>query len=261
MTDREGTAETESPAQAPEEEVAAGEELVQAIGESLADAAIESALADGDAKATIGKWTSADSALLLFLAVNLVFMLAFVLSTEPGPAPVTKQPGTVQETPPGEHGEAPVRPMNVLWARAERLADEGKVEEAVEVLEQMLREDASITGVVRRSVYLKLSYYCGLLGGDRIKDADHYFRLASSGFERGLLPEDLWRLSEEAFGFGDYAQARRYNARFLLQESLLTEEQLLTVPLAYLRMADGYRMQSKEKGEARTDSPSSESGK
>ncbi|MFQ5504235.1 MAG: hypothetical protein ACE5F1_05475 [Planctomycetota bacterium] len=247
MADRGGAAETQSPVQATTEELATGEELVQVLGESIADAAIESAEAAEGPRSTIGKWTSADSALAVFLAVNMVFMLALVLSTEPRTDPVPEEPGAVQgEVPSGREGDAPVRPKNILWARAEDLAEQGKVEEAVGVLEQMLREDESITGVLRRSVYLKLSYYCGLLGGDRIKDADHYFRLASSGFERGLLPEDLWRLSEEAFGFGDYVQARRYNARFLLQESLLTSEQLMTVPLAYLRMADGYRQQSKE---------------
>jgi hypothetical protein len=137
----------------------------------------------------------------------------------------------------------PAHPRSRLWAEANELASQGNLGAAIARLELLLAREPSLGDVVRRAVYTQLAYYCGL--ADRADDARRYLRLSRSDLELGLVPDELWRMAEEAHAAGDWATARRFTARFLLSEGQMAEELKSRIPLAYLRLADGYRDEAK----------------
>ena len=208
----------------------------------------------------LGQWSSLDRVILWILVVNFVVLAGLMLMPSKKGTGLREDsqqnarsgdaPHAARETPrarapasrPEVTGKRPLLPRHRLFEQANAQAAAGNVAGAIGLLERLLKEDKRLGETVRRSVYVQLSYYCGLL--DRSDDAMRWLRLSRRGFERGLLPDDLWRLAEAAYEARDFVEARRYAARFLLLRSQQSDELAQNIPVAYLRLADGYREQA-----------------
>lgn len=138
----------------------------------------------------------------------------------------------------------PPVPRSRYWEEAWKESEKGNLSQAILYLERLLKEEPNMEEAVRRTVQLQLSHFCGLAG--RFDEMRRYLALAQKGTMKALGPSDLWRLAEEAYAVRDYQESRRYLARFLLQQNQMPKELKAKVPLAYLRLADGYRNEARE---------------
>ncbi len=265
----------------------------EALGEALKDAAIEES--KGKKAKTKGKkskkkskgrsklasFSKVDWAIATVLLANLLMM--FVLGLVPVPGLGSKDPqqdsgsrGTKPEKkqkasalPPSlrkrieamkggvrpEQRKPPI-PRSRYWEEAWKESEKGNLSQAILYLERLLKEEPNMEEAVRRTVQLQLSHFCGLAG--RFDEMRHYLALAQKGTLKALGPEDLWRLAEEAFAVRDYQESRRYLARFLLQQNQMPENLKEKIPLAYLRLADGYRNEAREVPKKKTTSSNHE---
>ena len=243
-------------------------ELDEVLGEALADMAstvAEEALAEAEqphrrkkrARPATGArrsvWSRVDGTMALVLFANLVFMGLMLFLPDPATPPLEPGPTTGPDITkaPSEPKVEPVpavrSPMEsrvVQLAEIERLVRIGRFGEAIERIEDSLASNPDLPPVVRRSLYSRLANYCAEAGNH--DKALQYLKLASDGFQMSLLPKDLWKMGQDATRLGDQAGARKYFARFLLQESLMAEETESRIPDAYLKLADGYRIQASE---------------
>ena len=237
---------------------ASAEELGQALAEAAEEAAQDpSVMPDSGEHSGFMKpaqntsWTQLDRILTLILCLNILFMAVIVFVPWPEEAENVKDTvapiGNAKDLQDkgGKGGETLLKPRNPLYSQAEELYGQGKTKEAVASLERLLQEEPDLHDSVRRAIYMKLAYYSGVAG--LVKKSTTYRLLAQAGLQRGLLPEDLWDMAQEAYRVKDYPLARRYTARFLLQEGFMAERQKKIKPLAYLSLADGYRMQADKK--------------
>ncbi|MEZ5989514.1 MAG: hypothetical protein R3F30_10380 [Planctomycetota bacterium] len=232
--------------------------VVQAVEELDAPAAEPAARVPRRREARGRRGSSLDTVLAFVLLLNVAFMVAVVLVPEPGrggapeptPAPTPAPPrpeGAGQagpETSPPRPKEAPLESRVVQMAEIERLVATGDYAKAIAMLEGVLRDQAELPGSVRRAILSRLAHYAGE-AGDHEK-ALRYLRMSNSGFEISLLPADLWSMAVDARRLGDFKGARKYVARFLLQESLMSDEHRQRIPAAYLELADGYRIEATE---------------
>ncbi len=198
----------------------------------------------GDFAAGASAWGRTDTFLALFLVANLGVM-GLILAphgpakrapVRPASGPTTRPAPSHPKTLPGVN---PIVPRRRFWDLAWKAAEAGDYAQAIELLQRLLVAEPRMAVSLRRTVYLQLAHFYGLAG--RYPEMRKYLRLAEAGVHRALIPADLWNLGEEATALGDYANARRYYARFLLQEAQIPEKLKTNVPLCYLRLADGYR--------------------
>ena len=202
-----------------------------------------------------GEWTGIDRLLAFVLLANVALMAGLAFYPKDDEKPKGTQ-STGQGDGQGESdkaeskqaGKQPLAPRHELWGKAQALAAKGQVGAAIDALEELLKVDTSLGPIVRRSVYLQLSYYCGLAG--RAEDSRRWLRKSQSGFASGLMPSQLWQHSEDSFRDGDWSAARSWAARFLLVEAQMSDELRKKIPVAYLRLADSYRNAAREEAEA-----------
>lgn len=207
-------------------------------------------------KAGLAKWRGIDSAIAAVLVAN-VLLLAVIVSLpqdEDGPetpgggseivdgggdAPMRKTANG--DIPPGgvDTKRVPLLPRNELWQRSQRQAARGDIDEAITSLKLLLRQEPDLGEVPRRAVWLQLSYYAGLVG--REEDAARWLRLSKASHETALVPDELMRLAKEAASARDWAESRRYAARFLLQRGQIGRDAAQQIAEAYLLLGDSYR--------------------
>jgi len=243
-------------------------ELGEALGDALADVAsvvADEALAEADQPrrrkkrsspgkhASGSRWARLDGTMAIVLFTNLMFMGLVLFLPDPVKTPIEPIPEAgpeITQAPTGpkvESGPQVTPPMEsrvVQLAEIERLVRTGRFTEAIAMIEESLRANPDLPPVVRRSLYSRLANYCAEAGNH--DKALQYLKLASNGFQMSLLPKDLWKMGQDASQLGDQSGARKYLARFLLQESLMGEEMQSKIPDAYLRLGDGYRIQAAE---------------
>ncbi len=75
-----------------------------------------------------------------------------------------------------------------------------------------------------------------------MEEAARYRSKTRTLVNRGYLPEDLRDAARTAWEDGRSEDARRYFARFLLQQKQLPAELRESVAEAFLRIGDSYRM-------------------
>lgn len=253
-------------------------ELGEALGEALTEAAslvAEEALAEAEnprrrkkrkkagtrsRKSRLGR---IDGTMALVLLANLLFMGLVLFLPDPmgkpenpgvtGPAVETPVTPKVAPTPtPTPTPTAGLESRVIQLAEIEGLVRLGRFEEAIQKIEATLRAHPDLPPMVRRSLYSRLANYYAEAGNH--DKALQYLKLSSNGFQMSLLPKDLWKMAQDASKLGDQPGARKYLARFLLQESLMGDEMQTKIPAAYLRLGDGYRIQATEaekRGEAK----------
>ncbi len=247
----------------PAEETAAVE---KDAGEALAEAALEEAAEDPSAEGPkpglrtvlteATGWRKVDAALVAVLLLNLAIMGALMTAPETKPL---RRPPSGKTGPEGEGAERsgkrdpgsiaaprpgarPLIPRHKYWTEAWKAAEKGDHARAVALLRALLKEEPGMAPSLRRTVHLQLAHFYGLAG--EYEEMRKQISLAEEGIKRALIPEDLWNLGEEATALGNHRMARRYYARFLLQEAQIPKERRKDIPLAYLRLADGYRNQA-----------------
>lgn len=251
-------------------------ELGEALGEALTEAAslvAEEALAEAEhprrrkkrtkaaAKSKNSRLGRVDGTMALVLLANLLFMGLVLFLPDPMAKPDTPEvggPGVETPVTPRVAPTPPATPAAGLESRVIQLAEIeglvrlGRFEEAIQKIEATLRDHPDLPPMVRRSLYSRLANYYAESGNH--DKALQYLKLSSNGFQMSLLPKDLWKMAQDASKLGDQPGARKYLARFLLQESLMGDEMETKIPAAYLRLGDGYRIQAAEaekKGEAK----------
>jgi hypothetical protein len=251
------------------------------LGEALKEAAIQESKGKGPkkgkakkkrkskGKGKLASFSKVDWAIATVLLANLLMMLVLGIVPIPGTGPqdLTKKPtderlrsgkkGTRSTLPPSilkriqemkggvlpEEKKPPV-PRSRYWEEAWKESEKGNLSQAILYLERLLKEEPNMEEAVRRTVQLQLSHFCGLAG--RFDEMRRYLALAQKGTMKALGPTDLWRLAEEAYAVRDYQESRRYLARFLLQQNQMPKHLKEKIPLAYLRLADGYRNEARE---------------
>ncbi len=202
-------------------------------------------------------WRSLDSAIAAVLVANVLLLAAIVAwpVSDEGRRPDISKVDTDRS---GDNGEAaqsggaskprvdesrlPLLPRNELWQRSQRQAAAGQLDNAIDSLQQLLRQEPRMGEVPKRAVWLQLSYLAGTIG--REEDAARWLRLSKASIEGSLVPEELLRLAREASSARDWSESRRYAARFLLQQGMLAADTRAKVAEAYMLLADGYRDQA-----------------
>lgn len=262
------------------------------LGEALKDAAIEESRETKGKKKKGGKkgrkgpsrlasFSKVDWAIAMVLLANLLMMTVLGLVPIPGLGLEPKKTPPKVEYPKKEGADRPgvlppaIRkrieamkggvlpeqkkppiPRSRYWEAAWKESEKGNLSQAILYLQRLLKEEPNMEEAVRRTVQLQLSHFCGLAG--RFDEMRRYLALAQKGTLKALGPADLWRLAEEAYAVRDYEESRRYLARFLLQQSQMSKSLKEKIPLAYLRLADGYRNEAREIPENAPSSPKSE---
>jgi tetratricopeptide (TPR) repeat protein len=244
------------------------EELGEALGEALTEAATtvaDEALAEAQrprrrkkrtkpGKNASGSWIKRlDGTMAIVLFSNLLFMGLILFLPDPpkesgnpepqGGAQASPDPTPAPKDPTPVEGQA-LESRVIQLAEIEGLIRVGRFEEAVQKIEATLKSNPDLPPMVRRSLYSRLANYSAEAGNH--EKALHYLKLSSNGFQMSLLPKDLWQMAQDASKLGDQPGARKYLARFLLQESLMGEQMEGKIPAAYLRLGDGYRIQASE---------------
>ena len=273
------------------------DDSTEALGEALKEAAVDESKGKGGKKSKKGKkkrtkaqarsklasFSKVDWAIATVLLANLLMMFVLGLVPIPGLGPKDPNAGPGQEKmksskrpkvstlPPSirkrieamkggvlpEQRKPPI-PRSRYWEAAWKESEKGNLSKAILYLEKLLKEEPNMEEAVRRTVQLQLSHFCGLAG--RFDEMRRYLALAQKGTLKALGPADLWRLAEEAFAVRDYQESRRYLARFLLQQNQMPKDLKEKVPLAYLRLADGFRNEAREVPNKKRDSQENETG-
>lgn len=129
---------------------------------------------------------------------------------------------------------------NQIWSKAFMFLGEGRYQEAAESLLDYERGNPQMIAGQKLDLYTLLST-C-LFKAGRMEEAEVYRARIMSLVNRGYLPEDLRNAARKAWSEGRSGEARRYYARFLLQQKQLSPALRQSVPEAYLRIGDSYRM-------------------
>ncbi len=154
---------------------------------------------------------------------------------EPPPVIVDPQPGPER---PGPGGSGFTN--NQIWSKAFMFFGEGRYDDAAESLMDYERRNPQMLEGRKLDLYTMLST-C-LFKAGRMAEAEVYRAKSNSLVNRGYLSADLLDAARKAWSDGRSGEARRYYARFLLQEKQLTPALRKSVPEAHLRIGDSYRM-------------------
>lgn len=163
--------------------------------------------------------------------------------TEPELPPVDPPPVAIVEPQPEQERPGPVGTgvtNNQIWSKAFMFFGEGRYDDAAESLMDYERRNPQMLEGRKLDLYTMLST-C-LFKAGRMAEAEVYRAKSNSLVNRGYLSADLLDAARKAWSDGRSGEARRYYARFLLQEKRLTPVLRQSVPEAYLRIGDSYRM-------------------
>ncbi|MHC5064471.1 MAG: hypothetical protein ACYTG5_10925 [Planctomycetota bacterium] len=234
---------------AAEEAVAAGELSLDHLAEQI-EAAEQEVIPESEPS-----WIL--RGLLLLNLVLMVVMMALPEASEPQqpkPPATSSQPPANQTALPEEQDpfvSPPTESKGVVGdagMRAIELAGEGNFKAAVRILEDWMQgEGAKEPDFLKRQNYRALSRYSWRLGNHDA--AAKYDSLAESLHSYLKLPTQLLREAEEAEARGDGRLMRQAYARLLLVQSQVSPSDFNRITEAYLKLADSFRLETREKGE------------
>ena len=139
--------------------------------------------------------------------------------------------------------QAFLTPNDNLYDEAVLAARDGNWDQAAAMMQQhIVKNKATTHESMMQGAYILLASYLRRAGrSDEALEVDAmWLRLVGTT----TLPEDLWHMAQSAEKRGDGPAMRQAYARLLLQQNMLTYNQLAVITEAYLKFGDSYRIEA-----------------